>query len=147
NRLRESRCESFVPASWLNADQQFLPRAVNVQNTVALALWHWDRIGVPVARSSLRRNFENWPADGFSAQKEKPSSSSGQVGDRKVVLEHVARIDVHEDHLTIRFKPGEGEESPDSAEGRSLSIPWQKPSSRKSRQILVPCGVAKNEVR
>jgi site-specific DNA recombinase len=77
----------------------------------------------------------------FSAQ------NSGQVGDRKVVLEHVARIDVHEDHLTIRFKPGEGEESPDSAEGRSLSIPWQKPSSRKSRQILVPRGVAKNEVR
>ena len=80
-------------------------------------------------------------------QKEKPSLSSAHNGDRKVVLEQVARIDVHEDHLTIRFKPGEGEESPDSAEGRSLSIPWQKPSSRKSRQILVPHGVTPNEVR
>jgi hypothetical protein len=58
-----ARCRTFVPASWLKPDQQFLPRAVNVQNTVALALWRWDRIGVPVARSSLRGNFENRPAD------------------------------------------------------------------------------------
>ena len=35
----------------------------------------------------------------------------------------------------------------DAATGLSLSIPWQKPSSRKSRQILVPHGVAPNEVR
>jgi hypothetical protein len=40
-----ARCRTFVPASWLKPDQQFLPRAVNVQNTVALALWHWDKIG------------------------------------------------------------------------------------------------------
>jgi hypothetical protein len=40
-----ARCRTFVPSTWLNADQQFLPRAVNVQNTVALALWHWDKIG------------------------------------------------------------------------------------------------------
>jgi site-specific DNA recombinase len=79
------------------------------------------------------------------AQKERPSSSS--IEDRKVVLEHVARIDVHANCLTIRFKPGEGEESPDSAQTRSLSIPWQKPSSRKSRKILVPHGVAPNNVR
>jgi site-specific DNA recombinase len=28
-----------------------------------------------------------------------------------------------------------------------LSIPWQKPPSRKSRQILIPLGVPRNEVR
>src|SRR6476646_4838095 len=83
----------------------------------------------------------------FSAQKEKPSSSSGQVGDRKVVLEQVARIDVHENNLTIRFKSDEEDETPGSPNARSLSIPWQKPSSRKSRQILVPHGVTPNEVR
>ena len=38
------------------------------------------------------------------AQKEKPSSSARAVGDRKAVLEQVARIDVHEDHLTIRLE-------------------------------------------
>jgi site-specific DNA recombinase len=83
----------------------------------------------------------------FIAQKEKPSSSPTEVGDRKMVLEHVARIDVHEDHLTIRFKSGDEEEISDSADGRLLSIPWQKASSRKSRKILVPHGVAQNEIR
>jgi site-specific DNA recombinase len=83
----------------------------------------------------------------FIAQKEKPSSGPTEVGDRKMVLEHVARIDVHEDHLTIRFKSGDEEEIPDSADGRLLSIPWQKASSRKSRKILVPHGVAQNEIR
>jgi site-specific DNA recombinase len=83
----------------------------------------------------------------FIAKKEKPSSSSAEVGNRKMVLEHIARIDVHEDHLTIRFKSGGEEEIPDSADGRLLSIPWQKASSRKSRKILVPHGVAQNEIR
>src|SRR5258705_9772417 len=41
------------------------------------------------------------------AQKEKPSSSPARVGDRQVILEHVARIDVHENHLTVRLRPGD----------------------------------------
>ena len=81
------------------------------------------------------------------AQKEKPSSGSAQVGDRKFVLEHVARIDVNTDCPTVRFRSEDGEEMVDAATGLSLSIPWQTPSSKKSRQILVPHGVAPNEVR
>jgi hypothetical protein len=54
---------------------------------------------------------------------------------------------VHEDHLTIRLKSEDGEETPGSPNGRLLLIPWQRPSSRKSRQILLPHGVASNEVR
>jgi site-specific DNA recombinase len=30
---------------------------------------------------------------------------------------------------------------------QSLSIPWQKPPSRKSRQFLMPLGVSRSEVR
>jgi site-specific DNA recombinase len=37
--------------------------------------------------------------------------------------------------------------SPDSAEDRILSIPWQKRPSRKSRQILLPHGVSRSEIR
>ena len=44
-----ARCRTFVPATWLNADQRPLPRAADVQQTVALALWHWDKIGLPVS--------------------------------------------------------------------------------------------------
>jgi DNA invertase Pin-like site-specific DNA recombinase len=81
------------------------------------------------------------------AQKEKPSSGSALVGNRKFVQEHVARIDVNKDRLTIRLRSEDGGEVLDSATGLSLSVPWEKPPSKKSRQILVPHGVAPNEIR
>jgi site-specific DNA recombinase len=80
-------------------------------------------------------------------RKAKQTSKVPQVGDPKTVLEQVARIDVHEDHLAIRLKPADGGETSDSEDGHTISIPWQKPPSRRSRQILVPNGVSRNEVR
>jgi hypothetical protein len=62
-------------------------------------------------------------------------------------MEQVARIDVHRDRLAVRFKSGDADETPNSADGHLLSIPWRKPPSRKSRQILIPHGSLKNEVR
>jgi site-specific DNA recombinase len=80
-------------------------------------------------------------------QKKKPDSSITRLDDRKVILEQVARIDVQEDRLAIRLKPAGDEETSDAADDHLLSIPWQKPPSRKSRQILVPHGIPKSEVR
>jgi hypothetical protein len=40
-----ARCRTFVPASWLNADQQPLPRAADDGDTVATGLWQWDKFG------------------------------------------------------------------------------------------------------
>ncbi len=80
-------------------------------------------------------------------QKEKPNSSITRLDDRKVILEQVARIDVHEDRLAIRLKLANDEETSDAADDHLFSIPWQKPPSRKSRQILVPHGIPKREVR
>jgi len=62
-------------------------------------------------------------------------------------VERVARIDVHEDRLAIRLKSADDEEMADAADGHLLSIPWQKPPSKKSRQILIPDGVSKSEIR
>jgi site-specific DNA recombinase len=80
------------------------------------------------------------------AQKEKPSSSGSQVADRKVLQDAIARIDVHEDHLAIRLK-ADDEETSDSTDGHLLSIPWQKPPSKRARQILLPHGIPRNKVR
>lgn len=63
------------------------------------------------------------------------------------MLDQIARIVVNANSLTIRLVPEDAEEASDALEGRSLTIPWQKPSSRKSRKILLPHGVAPNEVR
>jgi site-specific DNA recombinase len=76
-----------------------------------------------------------------------PSSSSAHADDRGVIAEQVVRIDVRKDRLIVRFKSAGTEEGSHSADDQMLSIPWQKPPSRKSRQILIPVGVSRNEVR
>jgi hypothetical protein len=79
---------------------------------------------------------------------DRPTSSSAHADDRSVMIaERVARIDVHKDRLIIRFKSAGSEEESHSTDGQLMSIPWQKPPSRKSRQILIPLGVRRNEVR
>jgi site-specific DNA recombinase len=82
------------------------------------------------------------------AQHEQPSSGSAHADDRGVTIaEQVVRIDVHKDRLMVRFKAAGPEEESHSTDGQLLSIRWQKPPSRKSRQILIPLGVPRNEVR
>jgi hypothetical protein len=77
----------------------------------------------------------------------RPSSNSAPADDRGVMIaEQVDRIDVHKDRLIVRFKSAGNEDGSDSTDGQLL-IPWQKPPSRKSRQILIPVGVPRNEVR
>src|SRR5260370_29637303 len=81
------------------------------------------------------------------AQHGEPNSSRGHADDRGVIAEQVLRIDVHKDRLIVRFKSAGAEERSHSTDGQMLSIPWQKPQSRKSRRILIPLGVPRNEVR
>src|SRR6202790_4220431 len=82
----------------------------------------------------------------LGAQCDQPGSSSAQADDRGVMIaEQVVRIDAHKDRLIVRFKSAGTEE--ESRDGRLLSIPWQKPPSKKSRQILIPIGVPRNKVR
>jgi len=84
----------------------------------------------------------------LGAQHGHPGSSSAHADDRGVMIaEQVVRIDVHKDRLIVRFKSASTEEESHSTDGQLLSIPWQKPPSRKSRQILIPLGVSRNEVR
>jgi hypothetical protein len=80
-------------------------------------------------------------------QKQTSNSNITRLDNPKVLLEQVARVDVHEDRLSIRLKSADDEETSDAADDHLLSIPWRKPPSRKSRQILVPHGIPKSEVR
>jgi hypothetical protein len=82
-----------------------------------------------------------------AARHDRPSSSSPHADKCGVIAEQVVRIDVHKDRLMVRFKSTGTEEGSQSTDGQLLSIPWQKPPSRKSRQILIPLGVSRNEVR
>jgi site-specific DNA recombinase len=81
------------------------------------------------------------------AQKRRPAADNANSADRQLLLEQVARIEVHDERLVVRLKAAEAEQATDVADGHLLSIPWEKPPSRKSRQILLPQGIPKSEVR
>jgi site-specific DNA recombinase len=55
------------------------------------------------------------------ARKERPSSSGTPDADRKVLQDSIAHVDVHEDHLAIRLKSTDAEETSESA-GRAVEI-------------------------
>ena len=64
-----------------------------------------------------------------------------------VLLDDVARIEIHADQLVVRFKPSDTAEA-GSAEGpSSLIIPWRKPPSRRARAILIPDGISRASIR
>jgi site-specific DNA recombinase len=81
------------------------------------------------------------------ARKAKPASSIAQPVDHKTMLDHVTRIDVHEDRITVQLRSDDADETPDSSDDHSLSIPWRKPPSKRARQILLPHGVTRQDVR
>ena len=98
-----------------------------------------------VPATDIEDTIVNSLSESLVVQKEKPNSIITRP-DRKVILEQVARIDVHEDRLAIRLKPAGDQGTADAADDL-LSIPWLKPPSRKSRQILIPHDMPKSEVR
>ena len=81
------------------------------------------------------------------ARKEKPAYSIAQPVDHKTMLDHVTRIDVHEDRITVQLRSDDADETSDSSDDHSLSIPWQKPPSKRARQILLPHGLTRRDVR
>lgn len=67
--------------------------------------------------------------------------------DRQTILEWVERIDVHRDRLVVRLKsdhPADLADAASSRDGPHLSIPWEKPPFKRSRQAQ---GVSRNAVR
>jgi DNA invertase Pin-like site-specific DNA recombinase len=82
------------------------------------------------------------------AQQGLPTSAVTHAADRRPILAQVARIEVRRDHLMIGFNTADTEQTTDTAtNGHSLSIPWQKPPTRRSRQILIPHGTPRSDVR
>jgi DNA invertase Pin-like site-specific DNA recombinase len=81
------------------------------------------------------------------AKQDKSTTSAVRLGDRGALVQLIGGIVVHKDRLIVRLKSDHADEASDSADDRPLSIPWQKPPTKKSRQILLPHNVSRNEVR
>ncbi len=90
------------------------------------------------------------------------SATDRDLTDRSNITAHIVRIDVEKNQLMVRLKPSgadaatevdQGSEpvptrsNGDDADGPILLIPWRKPPSKKSREILLPPSVPRHTVR
>jgi len=83
----------------------------------------------------------------FVAQKDCSRSKASQLRDRDALVQLVAGIAVHMDKLIVRLKSDHTDDEPDGSDDRSLTIPWQKPPSKRSRRILLPHNASRREVK
>src|SRR5262249_32598412 len=73
---------------------------------------------------------------------------------RSAFAEVIDRIDVHKDRLAVWLRSQESsgttkhtDDIEEPTDDRLLSVPWQKPPSKRFRQILLPHGSSRKEVR
>ena len=83
----------------------------------------------------------------LAANQGKATTSAESLGDCDTLTQLVAGIVVHSDRLIISLKSDSADDASDSEDVRSLTIPWQKPPSRRSRQILLPHNASRSDVR
>jgi site-specific DNA recombinase len=83
----------------------------------------------------------------LAANQGKSATATLALGNRDALAQLVAGVDVHKDKLIIRLKSDNEDEATDTPDDRSLTIPWHKPPSKKSRQILLPHNASRGDVR
>jgi site-specific DNA recombinase len=83
----------------------------------------------------------------LAAKQDGPTTSALPSGDRSTLAQLIAGIVVHKDRLVVRFKPDHADEASDRPDDQSLTIPWQKPPSKRSRRILLPHNASRSDVR
>jgi DNA invertase Pin-like site-specific DNA recombinase len=83
----------------------------------------------------------------LAAEQDGATTSVMPLGDRGDLAQLVAGIVVHKDRLIVRLKSDNADEASDRPDDQSLTIPWQKPPSKRSRQILLPHNASRSDVR
>ncbi len=82
----------------------------------------------------------------LAARQDKSTTSAVRLGDRDDLAQLVAGIVVHKDRLIVRLRPDNADEPSDSPDDQSLTIPWKKPPSKRSRRILLPHNASRSDV-
>jgi site-specific DNA recombinase len=73
--------------------------------------------------------------------------SIAQLRDRATLTQMVDEITVHSDRLVVRFKSDQTDEASSRSDDQLLTIPWQKPPSKRARQILLPHNASRSTTR
>jgi hypothetical protein len=102
-----------------------------------------SRVPAADVEEAVVKSLKHYLAD----QQNGSTTSSKSVSDHDTIAQLVATIIVHKDKLVVRHKSDSEDEAPDNSHHRSLIIPWQKPPSKRRRQILLPSNKSRGDVR
>src|SRR6202790_5466008 len=83
----------------------------------------------------------------LATRQDKSTTGSVRLEDRGDLEQLVAGIVVYKDRLIVRLKSDNADEASDRPDDQSLTIPWQKPPSKRSRRILLPHNGSRSDVR
>jgi site-specific DNA recombinase len=83
----------------------------------------------------------------IAAKQDHSTTNSMRLDDNGILTELIARIVVHKESLVVRLKSDDPNDASDFPADQSFTIPWQKPPSRRARQILLPNNTRRSEVR
>src|SRR5277367_257350 len=75
------------------------------------------------------------------------TANAGRSDGHSALTQLVAGFVVHKDRLIVRLKSDTAEDAFDAPDDRSLTIPCQKPPSKRARQILLPNNTPRSEIR
>jgi hypothetical protein len=73
--------------------------------------------------------------------------TSGQFDDQNLLNQHVERIEVQSERIALKLVSESGGDTQESAETRTLHVPWRKEPMKRERQILVPSNTEPRHVR
>jgi site-specific DNA recombinase len=85
--------------------------------------------------------------DHLTEQQNGSVANATRIDDRGTIEQLVAAIIVHKDKLVVRLKSDNPDKASEIPDDRSLAIPWQKPPTKRRRQILLPSNKSRSEVR
>jgi site-specific DNA recombinase len=85
--------------------------------------------------------------DHLSEQQNGQTASAASLNDRASLEHLLAAIAVHNNKLVVRLRSDASDEASGHPDDRLLTIPWQKPPSKRRRQILLPSNKSRSEVR
>jgi site-specific DNA recombinase len=70
----------------------------------------------------------------LAAKQDKSTIGAVRIGARGDMAQLIAGIVVYKDRLVVQLKSDSADEASDCTDDLSLSIPWQKPPSKRSRE-------------
>src|SRR5258708_8831078 len=81
-----------------------------------------------------------------AANQDNSTTNAVRLDGHGALTELVAGVVVYKNKLIVRVKSDGANEESHAPDDRSLTIPWQKPPSKRSRQILLPHNTPRSKV-